>query len=185
MADIAKAIEPQSDRQNFVDYLSGPKVFTVTGTSDYRDDKGRAKVNIHLAEAPDRPFKTNATNLRLITIGWGSDDAAWPGRRIKLGGDPTVTFGRDVVGGIRVLALSDIDQPYTAKLPVTRGKKAEYRVEQLPDVPPAPPIPDDVTTLAQFQDYYRFRAQNGAGPDELAAIQSAAPTETPTNEEDN
>ena len=181
MADIAKAIEPQSDRQNFVDYMAGPKVFTVAGTSDYRDEKGRPKVNVHLSEAPDRPFKPSATNLRLIAIGWGGDDSTWTGRRIQLGGDPTVRFGKDVVGGIRVLALSDLEQPFTAKLPVTRGKKAEYRVEQLPDAPPAPPIPDDVTTLAQLQDYYRFRAQNGAGPDELAAIQSAAPTETQEN----
>lgn len=182
MADIARAIEPLSDRQNFVDYMAGPKVFTVAGTSDYRDEKGRAKVNVHLVEAPERPFKPSATNLRLLAIGWGSDDTAWPGRRIQLGGDPTVTFGREVVGGIRVLALSDMEQPFTAKLPVTRGKKAEYRVGVLPAVQ-APPIPEDVTTLEQFQDYYRHRAQQGAAPNELAAIQQAAPAVTPTNEE--
>ena len=177
MADIEKAIEPQSDRQNAVDYMAGPKVFTVAGTSDYRDDKGRARVNIHLAEAPDRPFKPSATNLRLVTIGWGKDDTVWPGRRIKLALDPEVTFGREKVGGVRVVALSHIDQPYTAKLPVTRGKKAEYRVEILPDAPAPPPIPEDVQTLAQYQDYYRHRAQNGAAPEELAFIQQNAPTE--------
>ena len=180
MADIEKAIEPQSDRQNAVDYMAGPKVFTVAGTSDYRDDKGRARVNIHLAEAPDRPFKPSATNLRLVTIGWGKDDTVWPGRRIKLALDPEVTFGREKVGGVRVVALSHIDQPYTAKLPVTRGKKAEYRVEILPDAPPVPPIPDDVQTLAQYQDYYRHRAQTGATTEELAMIQQNAPTNEET-----
>lgn len=184
MADIAKAIEPQSDRQNFVDYLSGPKTFTVAGTSDYRDDKGRAKVNIHLAEAPDRPFKTNATNLRLITIGWGSDDTAWPGRRIKLGGDPTVTFGRDVVGGIRVLALSHIDQPFTAKLPVTRGKKAEYRVERLDDTPQyADPLPvPQFESVDEARDYYTHRQKAGASPEELQQIAASV---TPTNKEND
>ena len=176
MADIARAIEPQSDRQNAVDYQTGPKVFTVAGTSDYRDDKGRGRVNVHLAEAPDRPFKPSATNLRLIAIGWGEDDTTWPGRRIKLALDPEVMFGREKVGGVRVVALSHIDQPYTAKLPVTRGRKAEYRVEILPDAPPVPPIPEDVQTLAQYQDYYRHRAQNGATPEELAMIQQNAPT---------
>lgn len=136
MADIAKAIEPRSDQQNAVDYLSGPRVFTVAGTSDFRDDKGRAKVNVHLVEAPDRPFKPSATNLRLIVIGWGQDDTAWVGRRIKLDLDPEVRFGGEKVGGIRVTALSDLEQPYTVKLPTTRGKKAEFRVEKL-DVPPA------------------------------------------------
>ena len=174
MADIEKAIQPQSDRQNAVDYMAGPKVFTVAGTSDYRDDKGRARVNIHLAEAPDRPFKPSATNLRLVTIGWGKDDTVWPGRRIKLGLDPEVTFGREKVGGVRVVALSHIDQPYTAKLPVTRGKKAEYRVEILPDAPAPPPIPA-FQTEDDARTYWLKRRDEGATPDELTAIQNAAP----------
>ena len=183
MADIEKAIEPQSDRQNAVDYMAGPKVFTVAGTSDYRDDKGRARVNIHLAEAPDRPFKPSATNLRLVTIGWGKDDTVWPGRRIKLALDPEVTFGREKVGGVRVVALSHIDHPYTAKLPVTRGKKAEYRVEILPDAPAPPPIPA-FTSEDDARTYWLKRRDEGATPDELAAIQAAAPT-TPTEQESN
>lgn len=174
MADIAKAIEPQSDRQNYVDFMAGPRVFTVAGTSDYRDEKGRAKVNIHLVEAPDRPFKPSATNLRLIAIGWGEDDSTWPGRRIKLGGDPEVTFGREKVGGIRVLALSDMPQPFTAKLPIARGRKAEYRVEVLPAAPTPPPIPA-FETEDDARAYWVKRRDEGATPDELAAIQAAAP----------
>lgn len=135
MANIAKAIEPKSDQQNAVDYLTGPRLFTVAGTSDYLDEKRRAKVSIHLVEAPDRPFKPSATNLRLIVIGWGQDDAAWVGRRIKLDLDPDVRFGGEKVGGIRVVALSDMEQPFTVKLPTTRGKKAEFRVEKLESGP--------------------------------------------------
>lgn len=136
MANIAKAIEPRSDQQNAVDYQTGgPRVFTVAGTSDYLDDKRNPKVAVHLVEAPDRPFKPSATNLRLIVIGWGQDDTTWVGRRIKLDLDPEVTFGREKVGGIRVVALSNMEQPFTAKLPTTRGKKTEYRVEKLDDAP--------------------------------------------------
>ena len=175
MADIAKAIEPLSDRQNATDYTAGPKVFTVAGTSDYRDEKGRAKVNVHLAEAPDRPFKPSATNLRLIAIGWGEDDTTWPGRRIKLALDPEVMFGREKVGGIRVVALSGMEQPFTAKLPVTRGKKQEFRVEVLPDAPAPPPIPS-FATEDDARTYWLKRRDEGATPDELAAIQAAAPT---------
>ena len=175
MADIAKAIEPLSDRQNATDYTAGPKVFTVAVTSDYRDEKGRAKVNVHLAEAPDRPFKPSATNLRLIAIGWGEDDTTWPGRRIKLALDPEVMFGRDKVGGIRVVALSGMEQPFAAKLPVTRGKKQEFRVEVLPDAPAPPPIPA-FKTEDDARTYWLKRRDEGATPDELAAIQAAAPT---------
>ena len=176
MADIAKAIEPLSDRQNATDYTAGPKVFTVAGTSDYRDEKGRAKVNVHLAEASDRPFKPSATNLRLIAIGWGEDDTTWPGRRIKLALDPEVMFGRDKVGGIRVVALSGMEQPFTAKLPVTRGTKQEFRVEVLPDAPAPPPIPA-FKTEDDARTYWLKRRDEGATPDELAAIQAAAPKE--------
>lgn len=184
MADIARAIEPQSDRQNAEDYRLGPKVFTVAGTSDYRDEKGRPKVNVHLAEAPERPFKPSATNLRLIAIGWGDDDTAWTGRRIRLALDPEVMFGREKVGGIRVSALSDIPQPYTAKLPVTRGKKAEFRVEILPTEQP-PPIPA-FTTVDDYRTYFQERVKDGAGPDELDRIQQAAAAVTTTAQnEDN
>ena len=177
MVDIAKAIEPRSDQQNYDDYVAGPRTVTVTEVD--RDKEQR--VSIHLAEYPGRPFKPSKTNLRLIAQAWGTEAAAWAGRRMTLAGDPTVKFGGQQVGGIRVVALSHIDKPFTAALTATRGKRATYKVDALPDAPAPPPIPEDVQTLAQYQDYYRHRAQNGATPEELAFIQQNAPT----NEENN
>ena len=175
MVDIAKAIEPRSDQQNYDDMLAGPRTVTVTEVD--RDKEQR--VSIHLAEYPGRPFKPSKTNLRLIAQAWGTEAAAWTGRRMTLAGDPTVKFGGQQVGGIRVVALSHIDKPFTAALTATRGKRATYKVDALPDAPaPPPPIPEDVQTLAQYQDYYRHRAQNGATPEELAMIQQNAPTNT-------
>ena len=173
MADIRAAIQPRSDQLNYEDFVSGPAVLTIERTEDYKDEKGQARVAIHMVEYPGRPFKASKTNVKLLAIAWGEDDADWPGRRVQLSADPTVTFGGKAVGGIRVTALSHLPQRFTAKLSVARGKKKEFPVEILPDMPP---IPDDVQTLAQYQDYYRHRAQNGAGPDELAMIQRNAPT---------
>ena len=176
MVDIARAIEPRSDQQNYDDMLAGPRTVTVTEVD--RDKEQR--VSVHLAEYPGRPFKPSKTNLRLIAQAWGTEAAAWTGRRMTLAGDPTVKFGGQQVGGIRVVALSHIDKPFTAALTATRGKRATYKVDALPDAPAPPPIPDDVQTLAQYQDYYRHRAQNGATPDELAMIQQNAPTNEET-----
>ena len=173
MVDIAKAIEPRSDQQNYDDYVAGPRTVTVTEVD--RDKEQR--VSIHLAEYPGRPFKPSKTNLRLIAQAWGTEAAAWTGRRMTLAGDPTVKFGGQQVGGIRVVALSHIDKPFTAALTATRGKRTTYKVDALPDAPAPPPIPEDVQTLAQYQDYYRHRAQNGATPEELAMIQQNAPQE--------
>ena len=178
MADIRAAIQPRSDQLNYEDFLSGPAVLTIERTEDYRDEKGQPRVAIHMVEYPGRPFKASKTNVKLLAIAWGEDDTDWPGRRVQLSADPTVTYGGKAVGGICVTALSHLPQRFTAKLSVARGKKKDFPVEILPDVPP---IPDDVQTLAQYQDYYRHRAQNGAGPDELAMIQQNAPT----NEENN
>ena len=173
MADIRAAIQPRSDQLNYEDFVSGPAVLTIERTEDYKDEKGQARVAIHMVEYPGRPFKASKTNVKLLAIAWGEDDTDWPGRRVQLSADPTVTFGGKAVGGIRVTALSHLPQRFTAKLSVARGKKKEFPVEILPDMPP---IPEDVQTLAQYQDYYRHRAQNGAAPDELAMIQRNAPT---------
>lgn len=181
MANIAKAIEPRSDQQNAVDYLTGPKVFTVTRVTDYLDEKRRPRVSIHLAEAPDRPFKPSATNLRLIVIGWGQDDATWVGRRIKLALDPEVRFGGEKVGGIRVVALSNMEQPFTAKLPTTRGKKAEYRVEKLDDATPMASeeqiaaVLEWLNTKGLAPAWLNEKAgRNIAGPNDITATEAEA-----------
>ena len=177
MVDIAKAIEPRSDQQNYDDYVAGPRTVTVTEVD--RDKEQR--VSIHLAEYPGRPFKPSKTNLRLIAQAWGTEAAAWTGRRMTLAGDPTVKFGGQQVGGIRVVALSHIDKPFTAALTATRGKRATYKVDALPDQPAPPPIPA-FQTEDDARTYWIKRRDEGATPDELTAIQNAAPT-TPTNEE--
>lgn len=180
MADIRAAIQPRSDQLNYEDFISGPGVLTIERTEDYRDEKGQPRVAIHMVERPGRPFKASATNLRLLAIAWGDKDDDWPGRRVQLSADPTVTFGGKQVGGIRVTALSHLPQRFTAKLSVTRGKKQEFPVEALPDAPPqyAEPVPVPVfETVDEARDYYTHRQKAGASPDELAAIANTAPKE--------
>ena len=182
MVDIAKAIEPRSDQQNYDDMLAGPRTVTVTEVD--RDKEQR--VSIHLAEYPGRPFKPSKTNLRLIAQAWGTEAAAWTGRRMTLAGDPTVRFGGQQVGGIRVVALSHIDKPFTAALTTTRGKRATYKVDALPDAPPQYAEPSPIPafeSLDEARDYYTHRQKAGASPDELQAIIAAAPPADTTPEE--
>ena len=188
MADIRAAIQPRSDQLNYEDFLSGPAVLTIERTEDYRDEKGQPRVAIHMVEYPGRPFKASKTNVKLLAIAWGEDDTDWPGRRVQLSADPTVTYGGKVVGGICVTALSHLPQRFTAKLSVARGKKKDFPVEPLPDAPPqyAEPSPVPVfESLDEARDYYTHRQKAGASPDELQAIIAAAPPAdtTPTNKE--
>lgn len=179
MADIRAAIQPRSDQLNYEDFLSGPAVLTIERTEDYRDEKGQPRVAIHMAEYPGRPFKASKTNVKLLAIAWGEDDTDWPGRRVQLSADPTVTYGGKAVGGICVTALSHLPQRFTAKLSVARGKKKDFPVEPLPDAPQyAEPSPIPAfESLDEARDYYTHRQKAGASPDELQAIIAAAPKE--------
>ena len=176
--DITDSLAANSAQQNYDEYLAGPKTVTVAEVTQGTVEQ---PVNVELVEFPGKPFKPAKSVRRVLAAAWGTDASQWTGRRLTIYGDPSVRYGGKEVGGLRVSHVSHIDKPITVALTVTRGKRAPFTVQPLPDAPPVPPIPEDVQTLAQYQDYYRHRAQNGATPEELAMIQQNAPT----NEENN
>ena len=175
--DISESLAANSDQQNYDEYLAGPKTVTV---AEVRQGTAEQPVEVHLVEHPGKPFKPAKSVRRVLAAAWGTDASQWTGRRLTIYGDPSVRYGGKEVGGLRVSHVSHIDKPITVALTVTRGKRAPFTVQPLPDAPAPPPIPEDVQTLAQYQDYYRHRAQNGATPEELAMIQQNAPTNEET-----
>ena len=172
--DISTTTEPRSDQQNYDDYLAGPKTVTVT---EVRAGNTEQPVEIHLAEYPGRPWKPSKSMRRVLVTAWGPDSAAYIGRRITLYGDPSVKFGGQTVGGIKVSHLSDIDKKMSIALTVTRGKKANHTVEPLA-VSPAPKLPDDIETridaledpakLAAMADWLNTR--QGIDPARISAL---------------
>ena len=127
--DISKTTEPRSDQQNYDDYANGPKTVTV---SDVKSGSAEQPVELHLVEFPGRPYKPGKSMRRVLIAAWGAEASAYVGRKLTLYGDPTIRFGKDEVGGIRIGALSHIDKPLTVALTVTRGKRAPFTVEPLP-----------------------------------------------------
>ena len=79
--------------------------------------------------------------IRVLIAAWGKEASAYVGRRLMLYRDPSITFGKDAVGGIRISAMSHLDSRMTLALTVTRGKRAPFTVDPLPDAPAA--ITDD------------------------------------------
>ena len=175
--DISDSLAANSAQQNYDEYLAGPKTVTVAEVTQGTVEQ---PVNVELVEFPGKPFKPAKSVRRVLAAAWGTDASQWTGRRLTIYGDPSVRYGGKEVGGLRVSHVSHIDKPITVALTVTRGKRAPFTVQPLPDAPAPPPIPEDVQTLAQYQDYYRHRAQNGATPEELAMIQQNAPTNEET-----
>lgn len=137
--DISDTLAPNSDQLDAVDLVGGPRTFTISKVS-----AGNAEqpVNIHLAEFP-RVWRPSKSMRRVLASCWGTDASVWAGRRITLYCDPEVMFGKEKVGGTRISHLSHIDKPKAIPLLVSRGKSATFRVQPLPDAPPA--APDDGT----------------------------------------
>lgn len=135
--NIAETTAPRSDQQNFDDYIDGPKTVTI---AEVRKGTAEQPVEVHLVEFPGRPYKPAKSMRRVLVAAWGADSSVYPGRRMTLFGDPTVRFGGEAVGGIRISHLSDLKdgKPLTLSLTTTRGKRAPYKVEPLPDIAPAP-----------------------------------------------
>lgn len=168
--DLTQTIEPRSDQLNADDLISGPRDVTITGVT-----AGTAEqpVNIELAEYPGRPYKPAKSMRRVLVTAWGPDSDAYTGRRMRLYRDPSVRFGRDEVGGIRISHLSDIDGPVQLALTVTRDKRARYVVEPLPPAAVPPSVTDEAIEQAATVDELRA-LWAAATPDQQARITQRA-----------
>lgn len=128
--DMTRTIEPRSDQLNFDDVAAQAVTVTITGVTRGTPEQ---PVNVELAEYPGRPYKPGKSMRRVLVACWGKDSSVYAGRRIRLYGDPDVRFGRERVGGIRISHLSHIGEPMTVMLTVTRGRRAPFTVQPLPD----------------------------------------------------
>ena len=133
--DLTATTAPRSDQQNFDDYAVGPRTVTIT---EVKAGSVEQPVEIHVAEYPGRPYKPSKSMRRVLVAAWGPETSTYTGRRMQLVGDPTVKFGGQTVGGIKIAALSNIDKRLTVSLTVTKGKRAPHTIEPLPDAPAAP-----------------------------------------------
>lgn len=130
--DISETLTPKSDQLNADDLIAGELFVTI---SEVSAGSAEQPVFIHTAEFPGRPFKPCKTVRRLLAAAWGTETNVWIGRRLQLYRDPTVTYGKDEVGGIRVKAMSHIQRRITLPLTVRRGSRKQFSVDPLPDQP--------------------------------------------------
>lgn len=165
--DITETLAPKSDQLNSDDLLSGPRTFTIT---DVKMPGGDQPVSIYLAEfPPGRPFKPSKSMRRVMVAAWGAESSVYVGRRLTLYRDPEITFGKDKVGGVRISHLSHIAKPMTLALTITRGQRAPYVVDPLPDsAPTSPPVSEEnVARLADLRTEWK-----DADPDRKKAIEA-------------
>lgn len=136
--DLAQSIEPNSQQVNAEDLLTGSRTVTITAV-----EKGTAEqpVFIHLAEFEGRTYRPGKSMRRVFVAAWGQDSSAYIGRKLTIYNDPTIRFGKDLTGGIRISHMSELATTLTVALTVTRGKRAPFVVQPLT----APQKPQDTS----------------------------------------
>lgn len=153
--DITKTVEPRSDQLNYDDVQTIPMTITVESVKQGPPDQ---PVELHNAEHPGRPYKPGKSMRRVLIAAWGSEASAYVGRRIELYGDPTIRFGKEAVGGIRIKALSHISEPLTVALTVTRGQRKPFTVQPLEDAPDESVVVDVLASISNANSMPELRA---------------------------
>jgi hypothetical protein len=127
--NLNSTIVPKSDQLNADDLISGPRTIKITAVEGGSTEQ---PVSIRYEGDNGRPYKPGKSMRRVLVSLWGSEGAAYVGRSLTLYCDPTITFGADTTGGIRISHASDIREPLELPLTVKRGKRKLFRVEPMP-----------------------------------------------------
>jgi hypothetical protein len=130
VTDLSQTIAPKSDQLNADDLIGGPRTIKVTRVSPMREPD--QPIAIFFEGDNGKPYKPGKSMRRVLVRVWGIDGAAYAGRRMTLYRDDSVMFGGVAVGGIRISHMSDISEPVTLPLTVTRASRKPFTVRPLP-----------------------------------------------------
>ncbi len=125
--NLANTIIPKSDQLNADDLIAGPRTIKIVAV-----ESGSAEqpVTIRYDGDAGHPYKPSKGMRRVLVSMWGSEGAAYVGKRLTLFNDPAVTFGPDKTGGIRI-SHADISEPVEIALTVKRGKRKPFIVQPM------------------------------------------------------
>ncbi len=136
--NLSSTIAPKSDQLNADDLIAGPRTIKIVAVEPRSAEQ---PVAIRYEGDNGRPYLPGKSMRRVLVSIWGSEGAAYVGRRLTLYNDTGITFGPDKTGGIRISHASDITEAVELPLTVKRGKRKAFRVE-----PMAPEV--DVSALS-------------------------------------
>src|SRR5690554_4002548 len=107
MTDVTFALQAKSDQLNGVDIMGAEPVVRIR---DVKVKQGDQPVSVYFDGDNNRPWKPSKGMLRILAGAWGRDSSAWVGKYAQVYFEPSVKYAGKEVGGIRIRALSDIDQ---------------------------------------------------------------------------
>lgn len=122
--DILATIVPKSNQLTAIELMAGPIVITVTKV--VAGESPKQPIAMHFEGDCGRPYYPCKTMRQTIVYAWGSSVSNYVGKKIELYRDGTVTYGSELVGGIRISSFSDIEKPFSLVLTLTRGKTKSH-----------------------------------------------------------
>lgn len=129
--DVASALTAKSDQLNADDLIGGPIIIEITQVTNIGKGKEQPLI-INYKGDDGKPWKPCKTMGRLMAHAWGTTEGAvWVGRKVQLYRDPTVTFGPNKPGGIRISHMSDIVDSSPVALTTTRSIRKPFTVKPL------------------------------------------------------
>lgn len=191
--DISDTIVAKSDQLNAEDLIAGPITVTITGVKRTSDEQ---PVSVELSGG-HKPWKPCKTMRRLLIMAWPEgakkengetkyDPSCWVGRSVTLVRDPSVKWAGELVGGIRVTALSHIKSKFDVSLAESKKKKKLVTVDRI-DTPPGKkpadkpaeqPLQDNAARFKAMKDEWKIAQKAIGGHLTEAAFREFADTTT-------
>jgi len=134
---MGDTIAPKSDQLNADDLLTGPRDVTFTGFKKTGGKSDVQPVSLSFEGDDGRPYKPCKSMRRVLVGLWGDQGRNYIGKTVRLYTDPSVTFGKVKVGGIRISHASGLSGPFEIVLTVSRSVRAPWVVQPLKTSAPA------------------------------------------------
>lgn len=110
--DFSDTVQAKSDQMNAIDFISGPQTYTVISAQKTNDPKQPISI---MVSGHKQPYKPSLGYRRILTAVWGMDGKTWAGKAFTLDLDESVVYAGKEVGGICVIAMSDMPEKGKAK----------------------------------------------------------------------
>lgn len=138
MANFMQTLEAKSDQLNATDIMGIDLVIRIRD-AQLTQSKEQPLV-VYFDGDNNRPWKPSKGMRRILAAAWGAETEALTGKSVKLHFDASVKYAGKEVGGIRIKAMSDIDQKGIVVVEaINRQQRVPVHVEWLDtSLPPYP-----------------------------------------------
>lgn len=146
MNNMLDTVTPKSDQLNYDDLIGGQvRTIKITNVSIATGDQ---PASLSYEGDNGKPYKPCKSMRRVLIHVWGTDGKKYIGRAMSLYGDPNVMFAGVKVGGIRISHMSDMKDPVSLALTVTKGSRKAFTVQPLVGEVQATSLQDTISDIS-------------------------------------